>query len=84
MTDIKKVGWDEAFPERSPTTTTLSPEMASVKALGPGEAICFPCRWEHRGYLCNGTALAYQTAHRHGFKIRSTCRDKVVYVGRKQ
>jgi hypothetical protein len=61
----------------------LAEETVAIQALLPGEAIRFPCRWKHSDRLCHGYGLALQTAKRAGFRIRSVCRDGVVYVMRK-
>ena len=61
----------------------LAEETVAIRALLPGEAIRFPCRWKHSDRLCHGSGLALQTAKRAGFRIRSVCRDGVVYVMRK-
>jgi hypothetical protein len=61
----------------------LAEETVAIRALLPGEAIRFPCRWKHSDRLCHGYGLALQTAKRAGFRIRSVCRDGVVYVMRK-
>lgn len=59
-----------------------SDESAAVKALQPGEAVRYPCRWEHHGSLCKGYGAAYAMARRSGFRVSIRCRDKMVYVMR--
>jgi hypothetical protein len=58
----------------------VSEEGAAVKALQPGEAVRYPCRWVHHGSLCKGANVAYAMARRHGFRVSVRCRDKMVYV----
>jgi hypothetical protein len=59
-------------------------EMLAVRALLPGEAIKFPCRWRHfpKTNMCAGVSSAHTTAKRSGFKTSGTCRDGYVYIAR--
>ena len=57
-------------------------EGEAIRLLPPGEGIYFLCKWSHRPQ-CSGTILAYKAAYSRGFKIKTTCKDKVVYVLRK-
>jgi hypothetical protein len=60
----------------------VSEETLAIRALQPGEAIKFPCRWKHHHGNCSGYVAAYSTAAKAGFKLTGRCRDKVVYVMR--
>ena len=71
-----------------------TPESLAIRDLKEGKTIAFPCRWEHRDmkskqrkdgswsyhHVCMGTNFAHVTANREGFRIKSTCKDKIVYV----
>jgi len=70
------------IPERLRMGRPLSEETVAIRALLPGEAIRFPCRWKH-SRICHGYSSAVTTARRAGFCVRSVCRDGVVYVMRK-
>jgi len=60
----------------------LTEETVAIRALLPGEAIRFPCRWKHSGRLCHGYSSVLVAAKRVGFRIKTKCRDEVVYVMR--
>jgi len=60
----------------------VSEETVAIRALQPGEAIKFPCRWKHQHGNCSGYVSAYTTATKAGFQVTARCRDKVVYVMR--
>ncbi|MAH45504.1 hypothetical protein CMI37_06730 [Candidatus Pacearchaeota archaeon] len=60
----------------------VSEETLAIRALQPGEAIKFPCRWKHHHGNCSGYVAAYSTAAKAGFKLTGRCRDGVVYVMR--
>lgn len=60
-------------------------ETRALSELKPGEAIKFPCRWNHyvsirHAESCGGTGVAYGAARRAGFAVKATCRDGSVYV----
>ena len=71
-----------------------SAEGNAIRALQEGKTIAFPCRWQHTEQknrklkngkwsyhrVCMGANFAHVTANRHGFRIKSTCKDKIVYV----
>lgn len=59
----------------------LAPELAAVRALQPGQAIKFPCRWRHTK-VCLGVVAAHGTRHKMGFKVQTRCSDKALYVRR--
>ena len=64
----------------------LSPEMAAARAMVVGEAIKFPCRWNHSktdfATRCNGTMMMLQGLKNYGYQVQAKCRDKVVFVNR--
>lgn len=60
---------------------TLAPELVAVRALQPGQAIKFPCRWPH-GRGCQGAAAAHITIRKMNFKIQTSCVDKILRVQR--
>ena len=60
----------------------LSEETVAIRALLPGEAIKFPCRWKH-SRICHGYSSVHSTARRAKFRVDSRCRDGVVYVMRR-
>ena len=60
----------------------VSEESTAVRALQPGEAVRYPCRWEHHGSLCKGYGVAYAMARRSGCRVSIRCLDKMVYVMR--
>ena len=66
----------------------MSEESAAVMNLQPGEAVKFPCLWSHISSLNNDRCVAtprwYQVARRRGFRVSVRCRDKMVYVMRKE
>jgi hypothetical protein len=62
----------------------LSEESAAVMNLQPGEAVKFPCRWPHHGSVCEGSNNLYTAARRRGFRVSVRCRDKMVYVMRRE
>jgi hypothetical protein len=59
----------------------IGEETAAVRALQPGEAIKFPCRWKH-SYVCHGAGSFRASAKDSGFRIITRCKDKMVYVMR--
>ena len=72
----------EDFPK---SKNGLSEESAAVMNLQPGEAVKFPCRWEHiGGSHCKGSNNIYTAARRRGFRVSVRCRDKMVYVMRRE
>ena len=80
VTKVTKIDSTE-IPEGFRMGRPLTEETVAIRALLPGEAIKFPCRWKH-SRICHGYGLAHQTAKRAGFRIRSVCRDGVGYVMR--
>ena len=84
----------EAFLQGSPKGTPPSAEGNAIRGLQEGKTIAFPCRWKHSEQksrklkngkwsyhrVCMGTNFAHVTANRDGFRIKSTCKDKIVYV----
>ena len=70
------------IPEGFSMGRPLSEETVAIRALQPGEAIKFPCRWKHQHGNCSGYVSAYTTATKAGFQVTARCRDKVVYVMR--
>ena len=90
MTEKTKNEWDD-YPEKEPRPRGLTarPEFNAVRALKIGEAIKFPCTWNHsirwgKYEICAGKAGA-QIATRNDNPeryIEATCIDKVVYVRR--
>ena len=95
MTTIWEIPSD-SFPQE--TKQTRYDEETAILHLDEGKTIAFPCKWEHTARptyrrrkdgsmptttICNGTQYAYAVATKQGkFKIRATCRDKVIYVQR--
>jgi hypothetical protein len=72
-------------PEDFPADERIrSDELTAVRALQPGEAVKFPCRWPHHKNVCMGLPGIYTTGRRHGFRVSIRCRDKMVYVMRKE
>ena len=89
MVDIQRIEWEE-FPARKHRVRAgVRPEFEAVRALKIGEAIKFPCTWNHsirwgKYEICAGKAGA-QIATRNDNPeryIEATCIDKVVYVRR--
>jgi hypothetical protein len=58
------------------------PEYEAVKTLEAGEAIKFPCRWNHskNGNQCSGVAQMFGVAKMMGVQVKAICRDAWVYV----
>lgn len=79
---IEKISAEE-FPNPYPTHA-LSEESAAVMALKLGEAVKFPCRWEHLGNHCKGSNSLRAAGRRQGFRVSITCQNKMVYVIRKR
>ena len=69
------------IPEGFKMGRPLTEETVAIRALLPGEAIRFPCRWKH-SQICHGYSSAVTTAKRAGFSIKCKCVDRVVYVMR--
>jgi hypothetical protein len=69
-------------PQEIPDRWPASEETVAIRALQPGEAIKFPCRWTHQNSNCSGYVAAYNTATKAGFRMTGRCRDGVVYVMR--
>ena len=80
VTKVTKIDSTE-IPEGFRMGRPLTEETVAIRALLPGEAIRFPCRWKH-SRICHGYSSAVVAAKRAGFRIRSGCRDGVVYVMR--
>ena len=70
------------IPEGFSMGRPLSEETVAIRALLPGEAIRFPCRWKH-SRICHGYSSAVTAANRAGFSIKCKCVDRVVYVMRR-
>lgn len=59
-------------------------ERRAVAALRPGDGFKVPCRWKHKGTSkqCGGAGWISTAARDMGFKVRTRCKDGVVYVFR--
>jgi hypothetical protein len=59
--------------------------MTAVRRLQMGEAIRFPCRWDHtstRNNVCAGYNAAHSAANREGIDVIVRCREQFVHVMR--
>ena len=76
---------DMPKPKHGPGAPAL-PEWDAVRALEVGQAAKLTCHWAHaagpRGKNCTGTASAHRIARVVGIKVRATCQDGFLYVGR--
>ena len=61
-----------------------SAELTEFKKLGIGEALKCPCRWNHtsESKTCGGANLFRSAARRYGWRVRTSCQERVVYVMR--
>ena len=80
VTKVTKIDPNE-IPEGLRMGRPLAEETVAIRALLPGEAIRFPCRWKH-SRICHGYSSAVVAAKRAGFNIECKCVDRVVYVMR--
>lgn len=88
MGNVIKIEWDDYPARQDKRRLRARPEYDAVRALKIGEAIKFPCTWNHSvrfGHeLCAGKSGS-QIAVRNDYPeryIEAVCRDKVVYVRR--
>ena len=52
----------------------------AVRALEPGEALKVDCKWNHPSNNCGGSTQQHLQANRHGYKIRTSCKDGKLYI----
>jgi hypothetical protein len=88
MVDIQRIEWEE-FPKPRQRGKPARPEFDAVRALKIGEAIKFPCTWNHfvkvgRTEVCFGKSRAQQSMRIKYPKryIEALCVDRVIYVRR--
>ncbi len=69
---------------RGVPTGTRSEEGLAVEALAVGEAVKFPCRWNHvvGGWVCSGITGMRVVAKRNGFEVTCRCHEKTLYIHR--
>jgi len=76
-----------AFPDRLYSKGRAeSPEMSAVRRLQIGEAIRFPCRWNHAlksHNECGGYSVVRAAANRQKIEVTVRCREGFVHVMRK-
>lgn len=80
---IQKISTEEFEALNLASGRAQLPETSAVRNLDLGEAIKFPCRWNHNSKAgCNGLSTIRVAAIRQGITIRAACRDGTVYVMR--
>ena len=59
-------------------------EGLAIAALALGEAIQYPCRWNHSviGRMCAGSSYARFAAAPAGIRIKTRCHEGTFYVHR--
>ena len=58
----------------------LHPLGIKLISIPVGTGFKTACIWNHPGGSCSGATLAWRIAASKGFKVRTACRDKVLYV----
>ena len=91
MSNISSIEWNEfPLPKTRPMGLAVRPEYEAVRALKIGEAIKFPCTWNHtirfdKYEICNGRAGCINATRKSPEKyVQAVCIDKVIYVRRLQ
>ena len=72
----------EEFEEVDGKRTHRRPLLETLKNLEVGDGIRTPCTWNHGHGGCRGTTYAHQTVRNQhkGKKVKTTCRDKELFV----
>ena len=86
MVEITNIPFED-FPDHPSNTRSVSKtEWNAVRDLKRGEAIQFPCRWQHQtlnGYdVCTARGRVRTIGSRLKRELQASCVDKLLYVRR--
>ena len=60
----------------------VSAETVETLALKPLQGLRFPCRWKHQNDGCRGAQNLHQAGRRNNMRLRTTCKNGVLYIFR--
>lgn len=81
---IERIAFED-FPKRNGGHNGGRPrteEGEAIRALQPGEALRFDCRWGHHHGVCGAHSMVWRIEQRDGLRLQAACRDNYFYVKR--